>query len=193
VKAIDRRLVFTSAFSGALAFALAKLGGVAGLESWRWIWLLEGAFTALTGLVAPFVFVDTPEKAGNWLTHEEKRYLVLRQRYGAGSGGVARSEAFTISLLGDLFKNWQTYPMILIYISHSVLGCESTCCDRFLFLSKRLTMYDTPDSLPRRYFFLTPTSYENPWVQQRKGQYPLKPISTHAATTDSHDPTGRHT
>ncbi|KAG7558197.1 hypothetical protein FFLO_02850 [Filobasidium floriforme] len=112
----------SGAFSGLLAFGLAKLGGVAGLESWRWIWLLEGSFTAFVGVIAPFVFVDTPENAGSWLTHEEKRYLVLRQRYGAGSGGVARSEAFTMNLLVDLAKNWQTYPMILIYISHSVLG-----------------------------------------------------------------------
>lgn len=111
-----------AAFSGVLAYALSHLGGKAGLESWRWIWLLEGAFTVLVGLLCPLFFVDNPERCGSWLTHEEKRYLVLRQRYGPGSAGVARSEAMTMSLIFDLFKSWQTWPQVLIYLSHSVLG-----------------------------------------------------------------------
>jgi len=79
------------AFSGALAYGLSHLGGVAGLESWRWIWLLEGAGTALVGVAAFWVFPDEPKNAGNWLTKEEKRFLELRQRY-AMSGGVGHSE-----------------------------------------------------------------------------------------------------
>jgi len=161
-RATEPRSISPSAFSGLLAFGLAKLGGVAGLESWRWIWLLEGSFTAFVGVIAPFVFVDTPENAGSWLTHEEKRYLVLRQRYGAGSGGVARSEAFTMNLLVDLAKNWQTYPMILIYISHSVLGCESRCRDRFASCSEGSILLPP---LLRRHLVLASTSYENPWIQ----------------------------
>jgi hypothetical protein len=44
-----------------------------------------------------------------------------------------------MNLLVDLAKNWQTYPMILIYISHSVLGCESSEVLRSVrFLFRRL-------------------------------------------------------
>lgn len=32
----------SGAFSGLLAFAIAKMDGVAGLEGWRWIFILEG-------------------------------------------------------------------------------------------------------------------------------------------------------
>jgi hypothetical protein len=90
--------------------------------SLRWIWLLEGGFTAFIGLLCPWWYLDTPEKCGNWLTQEEKRYLVLRQRYGPGSAGVARSESQTVSLIADLGKNWQTWPQVVVYFAHSVLG-----------------------------------------------------------------------
>ncbi len=33
------------AFSGLLAFAIAKLDGLGGLEGWRWIFILEGIAT----------------------------------------------------------------------------------------------------------------------------------------------------
>lgn len=33
------------AFSGLLAFAIAKMDGVANLEGWRWIFILEGLLT----------------------------------------------------------------------------------------------------------------------------------------------------
>lgn len=33
------------AFSGLLAFGIAKLDGVGGLEGWRWIFILEGLAT----------------------------------------------------------------------------------------------------------------------------------------------------
>ena len=33
------------AFSGLLAFAIQKMDGIAGLEGWRWIFILEGILT----------------------------------------------------------------------------------------------------------------------------------------------------
>lgn len=33
------------AFSGLLAYAIAKLDGLGGLEGWRWIFILEGLAT----------------------------------------------------------------------------------------------------------------------------------------------------
>jgi hypothetical protein len=35
---------------------------------------------------------------------------------------VARSEVYTFSLLKELLTSWQSWPMVLIYLSHSVLG-----------------------------------------------------------------------
>jgi MFS family permease len=46
------------AFSGILAYAITKMDGIAGLEGWRWIFILEGAkyhilFTLSTWLTSP--------------------------------------------------------------------------------------------------------------------------------------------
>jgi MFS transporter, ACS family, DAL5 transporter family protein len=38
------------AFSGLLAFGIAHMDGVGGLEGWRWIFILEGIVTGEHGL-----------------------------------------------------------------------------------------------------------------------------------------------
>ncbi|KAL6416226.1 major facilitator superfamily transporter [Ilyonectria robusta] len=55
------------AFSGLLAFAIAKLDGVAGVESWRWIFILEGIASVVAGGLTFFLLIDTPELS-MWLT-----------------------------------------------------------------------------------------------------------------------------
>jgi MFS family permease len=57
--------------SGAM---MAALDGVAGLAGWRWLFLLQGAPTALLGLLLFLVLVDTPRHA-RWLTAEESDTL----------------------------------------------------------------------------------------------------------------------
>ncbi|EGU88786.1 hypothetical protein FOXB_00708 [Fusarium oxysporum f. sp. conglutinans Fo5176] len=39
------------AFSGLLAFAIAKMDGMAGMEGWRWIFLIEGLFTVVVAIM----------------------------------------------------------------------------------------------------------------------------------------------
>lgn len=47
---------------------------------------------------------DTPTKVKGWLSPEEKRYLVLRHRYGAGGEtGVAEKEEFSWKAAKDAF------------------------------------------------------------------------------------------
>lgn len=39
------------AFSGLLAFAIAKMDGIGNLEGWRWIFILEGLATVSEGAI----------------------------------------------------------------------------------------------------------------------------------------------
>ncbi|KAF6519839.1 hypothetical protein HZS61_016256 [Fusarium oxysporum f. sp. conglutinans] len=74
-------LVLATAVSGLLAAGIfAGLGGVAGLQGWRWLFILEGAATFLLGLVASVMLPDFPAtKSQDWLfTAEEKEVAVTR-------------------------------------------------------------------------------------------------------------------
>ncbi|SDX49103.1 MFS transporter, ACS family, tartrate transporter [Arthrobacter sp. cf158] len=46
----------------------------AGMESWRWVFILQGAPAVILAAVTLFVLVDAPAKA-KWLTTEEKAWL----------------------------------------------------------------------------------------------------------------------
>ncbi|MER7394243.1 MFS transporter [Streptomyces sp. NPDC000151] len=56
---------------------LIGLHGLAGLDGWQWMFLLEGAPTVLLALAVPWLLTDRPEQA-RWLTAEEKRLLAAR-------------------------------------------------------------------------------------------------------------------
>lgn len=60
-----------------LAYSISKLGGVAGLAAWRWIFLIEGLATVLVSLAAYFLIADWPEEC-RFLTKDE--LALLKQR-----------------------------------------------------------------------------------------------------------------
>ncbi|KAM0331621.1 hypothetical protein ACHAQA_003300 [Verticillium albo-atrum] len=54
------------------------MDGVAGLEGWRWIFIIEGIATVVIGVMCFFLLVDSPALS-KWLDADEKRFLELRQ------------------------------------------------------------------------------------------------------------------
>ena len=52
-------------------------GGIAGMKGWRWIFILEGIFTVLAGVLAFFILPNTVDKCW-WLTDTERRLAVER-------------------------------------------------------------------------------------------------------------------
>ncbi|MFE6800566.1 MFS transporter [Streptomyces sp. NPDC057681] len=56
---------------------LIGLHGLAGLDGWKWMFLLEGAPTVLLAIAVPWLLTDRPEQA-SWLTGEEKVLLTDR-------------------------------------------------------------------------------------------------------------------
>ncbi|KAK7413573.1 hypothetical protein QQX98_007582 [Neonectria punicea] len=109
------------AFSGLLAFAIAKMNGVGGLEGWRWIFILEGIVTVLVAILAFFVLHDFPETA-TFLTEEERAFVVYRLKYqaqGRGEGReevqVAEADEFKWKYVWSAFKDWQIWVNIFVY------------------------------------------------------------------------------
>ncbi|CAL8580072.1 hypothetical protein XPA_005806 [Xanthoria parietina] len=105
------------AFSGLLAFAIAKMDGVGGYEGWRWIFILEGILTVLVAIIAFFTIYDFPETA-KFLTEPERAWVVHRLRYqGSKDSGqmVAESEHFKWQYVRDAFTDWQIYLGLWMY------------------------------------------------------------------------------
>jgi MFS family permease len=65
------------AFSGILAFAIAKMDGVGGYSGWRWIFILEGLLTVIVAFIAYFVMPDYPDTA-KFLTPREREFVIWR-------------------------------------------------------------------------------------------------------------------
>lgn len=111
----------SGAFSGLLAYAIAKMDGVAGQEGWRWIFLLEGLATVLLGVITPFVLADTPERRPKWLTEKECDYLIRRMvAQNGGERANKEGQKLSLALLKDVVTDWQYYPLILCYWSNTV-------------------------------------------------------------------------
>ena len=109
------------AFSGLLAFGIAKMDGIGGLEGWRWIFILEGIVTVLIAAMAYFTLYDFPETAP-FLTEDERAFVVFRLKYqssvGKGQEGVVRvpeAEEFKWQYVWDAFKDWQVWVNIFVY------------------------------------------------------------------------------
>ncbi|TGJ82545.1 hypothetical protein E0Z10_g6226 [Xylaria hypoxylon] len=109
------------AFSGLLAFAIAKLDGLGGLEGWRWIFILEGLATVVVAISAYFLLYDFPETA-TFLTEEERAFVIYRLKYQGhtetkdeGGVQVAQADEFAWKYVWAAFKDWQIWVNIFVY------------------------------------------------------------------------------
>lgn len=107
------------AFSGLLAFGIAKMDGIGGLEGWRWIFILEGIVTVLVAVWAFFALHDFPETA-SFLTQDERTFVVHRLKYQSsgeqvGQARVAEADEFSWSYVWAAFKDWQIWVNIFVY------------------------------------------------------------------------------
>jgi MFS family permease len=120
--AIRQGLFFSAAsmagaFSGLLAYAIAKMDGVGGYQGWRWIFILEGLLTIVVAVGAYFVLYDFPETAG-FLTPEERAWASHRLKYqGSKKSGrmIAESDHFEWKFVKQALTDWQLYLCLLMY------------------------------------------------------------------------------
>ncbi|KAI1459143.1 MFS general substrate transporter [Annulohypoxylon moriforme] len=109
------------AFSGLLAFAIAKMDGVGNLEGWRWIFILEGLLTIVIASIEFFVLHDFPVTA-SFLTPKEREFIMFRLKYQGQYQGtelgqirVPQAEEFDWKYVRDAFKDWQIWVNIFVY------------------------------------------------------------------------------
>ncbi|KAH9884288.1 major facilitator superfamily domain-containing protein [Xylariomycetidae sp. FL2044] len=115
---IQRRLcaiwsasLLAGSFSGLLAYAISGLDGRAGYRAWRWIFIIEGAFTAVFGLAAVFLVPDWP-RTNRFLNDLEKHLVQLRLDQDGKQEVVKLTRASFMMIVGD-WKIWLGRLMML--------------------------------------------------------------------------------
>jgi len=70
-----------SAFAGILAYGLMQMAGLAGLNGWRWIFIIEGIMTVLLGVAGYWLLVDFPDstrQSWSFLPPREREWICAR-------------------------------------------------------------------------------------------------------------------
>ena len=111
----------SGAFSGLLAAGIAEMDGVAGLEGWRWIFLLEGIVTVILGVACFFFLIDTPALSSRWLEPEEIRFLELSMFIKQG-GGFQEENTVRWKDIKMVLTNWRVYVQAYFLLCQSALS-----------------------------------------------------------------------
>lgn len=110
------------AFSGLLAFAIAKMDGMAGMEGWRWIFLIEGLFTVVVAIMCFFLLCDSPALSTRWLEPDDIRYLELRQlaRRSSVPSDYKENDHFNLGLFKDILLDYKIWLLFFANWSNAV-------------------------------------------------------------------------
>ena len=116
----------SGAFSGLLAFAIAKMNGLGGYEGWRWIFIVEGLASVVIGAACFFLLPDSPSES-RWLRPDEARFLnaihILHRGRKAKAEyieGTNKTKRVNWHVLKQVLTDWQLYLQALVFMSNAV-------------------------------------------------------------------------
>lgn len=106
-----------------MAYAIGNLGGSLGYSAWRWIFIIEGACTAVIAIISSFLIVDWPDQC-RFLTAAEKD--LLDRRLAADGAESCRMDTLNPYARGLILKDWKIWLCSLIYMSIGTTGYAVT-------------------------------------------------------------------
>ncbi|KIV86421.1 hypothetical protein PV11_02033 [Exophiala sideris] len=104
------------AFGGSIAYGVGHINGAAGLQGFRWLFIIEGIITIVSAVVLYFFLPDYPARA-RWLSPEDKRFA--EDRLVERGGGYNRSHASRREIL-ETFFNPRMLAHYIAYIADVV-------------------------------------------------------------------------
>lgn len=103
------------AFGGLIAYGISHMNQTAGLEAWRWLFILEGLPSILAGVMIFFVLPDYPEGT-SFLTPEESKLATARMEFNGSKGKAA---TMTWADAKETLTDLRLYAHYIIYFTKS--------------------------------------------------------------------------
>lgn len=95
---------------------ILSVGGLLGLQSWQWLFILEAAPTVVLGFVVMFYLTDRPEQA-HWLEPHQREWLSARL-----DAERAQREAIRHYKLGETLRNSRVWLLTAVYFGQNMTG-----------------------------------------------------------------------
>ncbi|PGH11013.1 hypothetical protein AJ80_07289 [Polytolypa hystricis UAMH7299] len=118
--------LLASGFSSILAYGLMQMKGLANLNGWRWIFIIEGVLTCVLGLILYIAIVDFPDKAT--IPHAITRKPFLSESEAAialariqKDRGDAAAEKLTASGVINHLKDWKGWEFGWLYLLNNTV------------------------------------------------------------------------
>ncbi|KAL2206072.1 MFS general substrate transporter [Sarocladium strictum] len=103
-----------TAFAGLIAIGVFKMDGTAGLEGWRWLFILLGIITFFVSIASAFLLPDEPINT-RWLSPEERQLAHDRM---AADTVERKANTATFAGLKEAAKDYRLWVLIVMYHFH---------------------------------------------------------------------------
>ncbi|KUI65292.1 hypothetical protein VM1G_00787 [Cytospora mali] len=107
-----------TAMSGLLGYGILHMRGICNLSGWQWLFLLEGIYTVVTGIVFLIIFPKSPENPVSFLRirlFSDRESHILKARVHLDDPTKAQGRAHvSLDEFKRTFKNWKLIPHFLI-------------------------------------------------------------------------------
>lgn len=88
--------------------------GVGGRPGWAWIFILEGLFTVVFGVLSYFLLPRSPAHA-SFLNSDEKDYIVAALKRDGATGKNDAIDSFSWREVGEAFKLPQVWMLAVMF------------------------------------------------------------------------------
>ncbi|KAL0571337.1 hypothetical protein V5O48_010619 [Marasmius crinis-equi] len=107
----------SGAFSGLLAAAIVNMEGLGGKAGWAWIFILEGIFSVIIGIIGFFVTPSTPGDVKFFVTDEDK--VILERRLIRDRPSVAPNDHFSLKWI---FRSLSSPHVLMVFVMFYMVG-----------------------------------------------------------------------
>ncbi|KAK7056857.1 hypothetical protein VNI00_002574 [Paramarasmius palmivorus] len=107
----------SGAFSGLLAAGIENMEGIGGRPGWAWIFILEGLFSVIIGVIGFFVTPSTPRDVKYFVTEEDKD--IIERRLIADRPSVSPNDHFSFK---EVFRSITSPHVLLVFVMFYMLG-----------------------------------------------------------------------